>query len=210
MIRVVLFGAPGSGKGTQADLIEDRFGYKKISTGDLIRAEVATETTIGLKVKEILDRGELVSDEIIIQIVCNRVKQNDIFHGYTMDGFPRTLHQAMELSSIDVNREIAIFLNTDEATVIERLMGRLTCRNCGDIYNVKGKPPKKDGVCDTCSHNLITRDDDNEITIRKRFEVYRQQTEPVITYYRKNNSLHEINAGRAVNEIFSDIQGILK
>lgn len=209
MLRIVLFGAPGSGKGTQGDLLEKKFGYKKISTGDLIRAEVKAESDIGKKVKAIMEKGELVSDETIIEMVKTRVKHNDITAGYTMDGFPRTLEQARALSKIPVDREIAVFLYVDEDAVVERLVSRLTCKNCGAIFNTKNKPPKKEGACDECGGQLERRKDDNEETIRNRIAVYRTQTEPAVKYYRENSTLYEVNATGTVEEIFSKLEEIV-
>ncbi len=210
MKRIVLFGAPGCGKGTQGDLVEEKFGYKKISTGDLVRAEIKSGSETGAQIKAIAEKGGLVSDDIIIGMVEKRVQQDDITDGYIMDGFPRTLDQAKALSNIDVENEIAIFLNVDEDAVVERLVSRLTCKNCGAIFNTKNKPPKKENTCDDCGGPLERRKDDNEETIRSRMAVYREQTEPVITYYREQGSLNEINANRPVQEIFNEIQGILK
>ena len=209
MLRIVLFGAPGSGKGTQGDLLEEKFGYKKISTGDLIRAEVKAESGIGKRVKTIMEKGELVSDDIIIEMVKNRVKQDDITVGYTMDGFPRTLDQAKALSKIPVERETAIFLDVDEDAVVERLVSRLTCKNCGAIFNIKNKPPKKEGTCNECGGPLERRKDDNEETIRNRIAVYRTQTEPAVKYYRENSTFHEVNAAGTAEEIFSKLEEIV-
>lgn len=210
MIRIVLFGAPGSGKGTQGDLLEDKYGYKKISTGDLIRAEVKAGSNIGNKVKTIMEKGELVSDEIIIEMVKNRVKQDDITVGYTMDGFPRTLDQAIALSKIPVEQEVAVFLDVNENAVVERLVSRLTCKSCGAIFNIKNKPPKQEGTCDECGGQLERRKDDNEETIRNRIAVYREQTEPAVKYYRENSTLYEVDADGTVNEIFSRLEEIVK
>lgn len=209
MIRIVLFGAPGSGKGTQGDLLQEKYGYIKISTGDLVRAEIKAQSHLGEKIKAITDKGELAPDSIIIEMVKNRVKQNDISIGYTMDGFPRTLDQAKELSKIAVDREIAIFLKIDEAAVIDRLVSRLTCKNCGAIFNKKNKPPRTAGICDECGGRLETRADDNEETIRNRIDVYKTQTEPVIEYYRKHSSLYEVMADKAAADIFEEIKRIV-
>lgn len=209
MHRIVLFGAPGSGKGTQGDLLEEKFGYKKISTGDLIRAEVKEGSAIGKKVKNIMEKGELVSDDIIIEMVKNRVKQDDITVGYTMDGFPRTLDQAKALSKLPVEQETAIFLDVDEDAVVERLVSRLTCKNCGAIFNIKNKPPKQEDTCDECGGQLERRKDDNEETIRNRISVYRAQTEPAVKYYRENSTLYEVNAAGTVEEIFSKLEEIV-
>lgn len=210
MIRLVLFGAPGCGKGTQGDLLEEKFGYKKISTGDLIRAEVKAGSGIGKKVKSIMEKGELVSDDIIIDMVKNRVKKDDISVGYTMDGFPRTLEQAKALSKITVDQEIAIFLKVDEEAVVERLVSRLTCKNCSAIFNTKNKAPIKEGLCDECGGKLERRKDDNEETIRSRIAVYKEQTEPALRYYRENSALYEVDAGGTVAEIFAKLEEIVK
>lgn len=210
MVRIILFGAPGSGKGTQGDLLEERYGYKKVSTGDLVRAEVKAQSELGKTIKAIMDKGDLVSDDIIIKMVKNRVEQRDISTGYIMDGFPRTLDQAKELSQLGVDREIVIFLKVDEDAVVERLVSRLTCRNCGGIFNIKNKPPKREGICDECGGKLERRKDDNEETIRNRISVYKEQTEPVIGYYRNRGLLYEVDADRTVDEIFADIKRIIE
>jgi adenylate kinase len=212
MKRIILFGAPGAGKGTQADAIEENYSYKKISTGDLIRAEVAAGTEIGLKVKEIMEKGELVSDDTIIEILKRRLEKDDIaaVGGYIMDGFPRTEPQARELSRMDVDNEIAIYLNIiDEDVVVKRLLSRLTCSKCGAIFNLENEPPKKAGTCDLCGGTLKQRADDNEETIKNRIQVYRQQTQPAIDYYREKGVLNEIDASGGVQEVFEKIKQIM-
>jgi len=209
MVRVIIFGAPGAGKGTQADLIEEKFNFIKISTGDLIRAEIKAGTDIGLKVKEVLAKGELVPDDTIIQLLKRRLAQPDITSGYVLDGFPRTLDQARELSHLQVKDEKAIFLEVDADVMVARLLSRLTCKNCGAIYNTRNKPPRAAGTCDECGGLLETRLDDNPDTIRQRIAVYREQTEPVIAYYRQKGSIHEIDADGSAEGIFARIQGIL-
>ncbi|NIM14779.1 MAG: adenylate kinase [Candidatus Aminicenantes bacterium] len=213
MKRVILFGAPGAGKGTQADMLEEKYGYKKISTGDLIRAEVAAKTHVGLEVKAIMEAGELVPDKTIIEILKKRLNQNDIVraNGYIMDGFPRTRPQAEELSRMEVDHEMAIYLNiVDEDVVVKRLMSRLTCSNCGAIFNVENNPPQKAGQCDFCAGPLRQRADDNEETIRKRIRVYRQQTQPVIDYYREKGLLHEIDASGSVEDIGEKLGQVMR
>jgi adenylate kinase len=214
MIRVILFGAPGAGKGTQADAIEDKYGYKKISTGDLIRAEVKAQTKIGLEVNSIMEKGELVPDSIIIELLKNRLKQDDITNGYIMDGFPRTRYQAEELSRMETDREIVIYLDViNEDVVVKRLLSRLTCSGCGAIFNSLNDPPKQAGKCDDCGGDLIQRADDNEETIRNRISVYKEQTRPVIDYYLEKDqqgSFHQIDASKSVNEIFAAIEGVLR
>jgi adenylate kinase len=210
MVRIILFGAPGAGKGTQADLIEEDHGYKKISAGDLIRAEVNSQSKIGIKVEEIIARGELVPDETIINLVKKRVEKDDIVNGYIMDGFPRTINQAQELSRIPVDREITIFLKVDEQFVADRLLSRWTCKNCEAIYNEKNKPPQKEGICDECGGILMKRTDDNLETISKRIQIYNQETMPVVHFYREKGNLHEVDSSRSIHEVFSEIKDILK
>jgi adenylate kinase len=213
MVRVILLGAPGAGKGTQADAIEDKYGYKQISTGDLIRAEVSAKTEIGLKVKTIMEKGELVSDDIVIELLKNRLKQDDIVGGYIMDGFPRNRHQAEELSRMEADREVVIYLEVNEDVVIQRLLSRLTCSVCGAIFNLLSDTPKQAGKCDECGGTLIQRADDNEETIRNRIRVYKEQTQPVIEYYLEKGhegSFHQIDASKAVDEIFAEIEGVLR
>jgi adenylate kinase len=209
MVRVIIFGAPGAGKGTQADLIEEKFNFIKISTGDLIRAEVNAGTDIGLKVKEVLAKGELVPDDTIIQLLKRRLSQPDITSGYVLDGFPRTLDQARELSHLQAKDEKAIFLEVEADVVVARLLSRLTCKDCGAIFNTSNKPPKVANTCDECGGRLETRPDDNPGTVRQRIAVYREKTEPVIEYYRQKSSLHEVDADGPVESIFERIRGIL-
>jgi adenylate kinase len=209
MIRVILLGAPGAGKGTQADALEELYGYKQISTGDLIRAEVSAKTDIGLKVKATMEKGELVSDDIVLGLLKNRLQQDDIVGGYIMDGFPRNPHQAAELSGMKVDREVVIFLDVNEDVVVERLLSRLTCSNCGEIFNLLSNPPQQEGKCDECGGNLIRRSDDNEETIRNRIQVFRKKTQAVIDYYREKGSFHRIDASDSVADVLATIKGVL-
>lgn len=210
MKRIILFGAPGCGKGTQADILEGKYGYKKISTGDLIRAEVAAETDIGRQVKTIMEKGELVPDETIIDILEKRLTQGDIKNGYIMDGFPRTRQQAEALSRMEAAGEMAIYLRiVDEDVVVKRLLSRLTCLQCGAIFNIQNNPPKVPGVCDLCGGAIKQRADDNEKTVRNRINVYRKQTEPVIDYYKNKGILHEVEASGSVEKVFEAIEEVL-
>ena len=210
MKRIILFGAPGCGKGTQADILEKKYGYKKISTGDLIRAEVAAETDIGRRVKSIMEKGQLVPDETIIDILEKRLKQGDIKNGYIMDGFPRTKHQAETLSRMEAAGETAIYLRiVHEDVVVKRLLSRLTCSQCGAIFNMENNPPKTPGVCDLCGGAIKQRADDNEQTVRSRINVYREQTEPVIDYYKNKGILHEVEASGSVEKVFEAIEEVL-
>ena len=213
MVRVILLGAPGAGKGTQADSIENKFGYKQISTGDLIRGEVSAKTKIGLEVKAIMEKGELVSDDIVIELLKNRLRQKDIIKGYIMDGFPRNRYQAEALSRIEADREEVISLQVNEEVVVQRLLSRLTCSACAAIFNTLNSPPRQAGICDHCGGTLIRRADDNEQTIRNRIRVYKEQTQPVIDYYLEKDqegSFQQIDASKPAEEIFAEIEGVLR
>jgi len=210
MIRVVLFGAPGAGKGTQAETIAENYGFKKISTGDIVRAEVSAGTPVGLKVKSIIDKGELVPDQVMIDLLKQRLSRPDIEKGYIIDGFPRTTYQAEALSNMTVQKEVVIYLKVgSEDTIVKRMLSRLTCSQCGAIYNIQQNPPKVESRCDICNGTIKQRSDDNSETVRKRIAVYREQTKPVINYYREKGVLHEIDASRSVEEVFNSIAGIL-
>jgi len=211
MKRIILFGAPGSGKGTQAKALEEKYGYKKISTGDIIRAEVAANTETGLQMKSIIEKGELVPDNTIIRLLQKHIEQERIENGYILDGFPRTDAQAEALSFMKADYEIAIYLKIgDENVVIQRMLSRLTCGKCGAIYNLTLNPPANSNVCDKCGGDIGQRTDDNEDTFRYRMQVYREQTKPVIDYYRGKGLLVEINALASVEEVFQTIEGILR
>lgn len=210
MKRIILFGAPGCGKGTQADALEKQYGYKKISTGDLVRAEVAAQTSIGLEIKALTEMGRLAPDETILMLLKNRLAQGDLLNGYILDGFPRTLAQAEELSRMTVDTETAIYLNiVNEDVVVGRLTSRLTCSQCGAIFNSVTNPPRKQGLCDLCGGPIRQRADDNEETVRRRINVYREQTQPVIDYYQRLGKLHEIDASGTVEEVSAAIAGVL-
>ncbi len=210
MKRIILLGAPGCGKGTQADILENKYGYKKISTGDLIRAEVVAETDIGRQVKDIMEKGQLVPDQSIINILEKRLKQGDIKNGYIMDGFPRTRQQAETLSRMEADSEVAIYLRiVNEDVVVKRLLSRLTCSQCGAIFNIQNNPPKVPGVCDLCGGTIKQRADDNEKTVRSRIDVYRKQTEPVVDYYKNKGILHEVQASGSVEKVFEAIEEVL-
>ena len=167
MIRILLFGVPGSGKGTQARRLEQRFGYRHISTGDLIRTEVNEGTPLGKQVEPILARGGYIDDAVMVEMVRQRVERADISNGYVLDGFPLALPQARSLSSLKVSREIPILLDIpDEEMVVKRILSRVTCTNCGAVYSLEVSPPLEVGQCDNCGKLLIRRDDDSEAAIR--------------------------------------------
>ncbi|NIV10359.1 MAG: adenylate kinase, partial [Aliifodinibius sp.] len=188
-MHIILLGAPGVGKGTQAKLIMEKHQIPQISTGDILRAEVQNETELGKKVKAIMDKGELVSDELMLQIIEKRLKQPDCQKGFILDGFPRTIPQAEGLDEIlvklgDINLK-AIDIAVPDEEIVKRLASRRICSQCGTPYNLLVNPPQTDDICDVCGGAVIQRDDDKEETVRKRLSVYRENTEPLIHYYKQ-------------------------
>ena len=181
-MKLIFLGPPGAGKGTLADLAVDELKLPHISTGDLFRAAVKDGTPLGLKVKDILASGGLVPDDLTIALVRERLAQPDAARGWILDGFPRTIPQAEALEALEP-ADKAVNFDVPDDIVVDRLSTRRVCRACGKIYNVKGMPPKKEGVCDVCGGEVYTRDDDKESSIRTRLENYRKQTEPLIGWF---------------------------
>lgn len=209
MKRILLFGAPGSGKGTQSDMIEKQFGYIKISSGDLVREEVKKGSETGIKVKKIIAEGKFVSDSIIIEMIRRKLSENNDKPGYVMDGFPRTLAQARSLSEIDVEKEIAIFLKVDDEELTNRLISRLYCTKCNATYNLITNPPKVAGICDRCGNTLSKRDDDSLKTVKRRMNLFKDETMPAVNFYRNKTGLIEIDATRSIDDISREIVGVL-
>jgi adenylate kinase len=203
--RVVLLGPPGAGKGTQAKLLQDEFGACQISTGDILRKAVAEQTTLGKEAAEYINRGALVPDDVIVNLVAERLKEPDCEKGFILDGFPRTIPQAQGLDRILKTMELSLngvlSVQVPESIVIERLAGRRTCRSCGALSHMVFNPPKKAGVCDRCGGELYQRDDDREETIANRLKVYEKQTAPLANYYRERGLLREIDGVGEVNDI---------
>jgi adenylate kinase len=204
-MRIVLVGAPGAGKGTQAKYIGQHFSVPAISTGDIFRANLAARTPLGVEAKRFMDRGDLVPDEVTIGIVRDRLSHGDTDDGFLLDGFPRTLPQAEALDGLleDLGQPIdaALELKVDEDEVVRRLSGRRTCRKCGHVWHTEFDPPKAEGVCDICGGELFQRDDDKPETIRRRLHVYNDQTAPLVGYYRDKGLLRTIEATGKVDEI---------
>jgi adenylate kinase len=203
--RVVLLGPPGAGKGTQAKLLQDEFGACQISTGDILRKAVAEQTALGKEAAEYIYRGALVPDDVIVNLVAERMKERDCEKGFVLDGFPRTIPQAQGLDRIlktmGLNLNGVLSVQVPENIVIERLAGRRTCRSCGALSHMVFNPPKKAGVCDHCGGELYQRDDDREETIANRLKVYEKQTAPLANYYRERGLLREIDGVGEVNDI---------
>ncbi len=213
MLNIVLLGPPGAGKGTQAELIVKKYGIPQISTGDIFRANIKNGTELGKKAKEYMDKGELVPDELVVDLVKDRLEQDDCKDGFMLDGFPRTVFQAEELTKIMGAKNLSIdyVLNIDVAPekLIDRIAGRRVCKSCGATFNVNTKPTAKEGICDTCGGEVYQRADDNRETVENRINVYFAQTAPLIEYYEKAGVLATVNGDQAMNDVFSDITKVL-
>ncbi|PIS03233.1 MAG: adenylate kinase [Chlamydiae bacterium CG10_big_fil_rev_8_21_14_0_10_42_34] len=204
---IILMGPPGSGKGTHAGPLSQELHLPHISTGDLFREHIRGQTPLGVKAKEFIDKGQLVPDELVLDMLFDRVSRADCKGGYILDGFPRTIAQAKALDErIESNKVIALNFNLPDSTIIERITGRIACKECGRPYHKKFDPPKKEMVCDLCNGQIYQRADDCEEIVKKRLEVYRVQTEPLIEYYsKKSEVLHEIDSQNDKSQVFHDV-----
>jgi adenylate kinase len=203
-MKLVIFGPPSAGKGTQAQKLAKKYGIPQVATGDLLREHVAKKTPIGLKVKAILDAGKLGPDDLIVQIIKDRVSQPDAKNGYLLDGFPRTMNQANELEKM-TDIDLVLNIGVDTELLVERAVGRRICPKCSAVYHVKFNPPKKAGTCDKCGSVLIQRDDDKEETVRKRLKVYQDQTAPLIEHYRKKGKIVDIDGSLGIDGVFEQM-----
>lgn len=206
---VILLGPPGSGKGTQAQKMIERYNIPQVSTGDILRGAVKERTPLGVEAQGYMDQGRLVPDEVVVGIVRDRLKAPDCAEGFVLDGFPRTLPQAESLDATmqELKRTIdhVVSIEVDKEELLKRLTGRRTCRTCGAMYHLIFDPPTRDGICDKCGGELYQRDDDQEETIRERLQVYEKQTTPLIAYYREKGLLRTINGVGEIEEIFRAI-----
>lgn len=208
-MHLMMLGAPGVGKGTQATRLSEKYNIPKISTGDILREAIQKGTDLGLKAKSYMDKGQLVPDDVVIGIVEGRLKEKDCDRGWILDGFPRSLQQAYALDRIlkRINTPIDYVLNleVEEEDIIKRLSGRRSCERCQNPYNIYFNLPGRDGVCDLCGGRLVQRSDDREDTIRERLRVYKERTTPLINYYREHEVLHKIDANGDINRVFEKI-----
>jgi adenylate kinase len=209
MTRLILFGAPGSGKGTMGDFIQRDFHFRKISTGDILRNAIQQDSSAGRQARGFMEAGGLVPDELVIELVRLRLDYGDLDGGYVMDGYPRTLAQAEALSLIAAASEKAIFIEVTEAEAVERLLSRLTCSACGAIYNLATKPPKQAGVCDLCQGRVERRSDDNEEAVRQRFRIYTERTLPVIEFYDRKKALLRVDGSGSAALVYERIRGLI-
>jgi adenylate kinase len=213
-MNLILFGPPGAGKGTQADFLSRKYGYAKLSTGDMLRAAVAAGSPIGLQAKEIMAKGQLVSDDIMIGLIRDRIRQSDCNNGFILDGFPRTVAQAEALDSMltaeNKRLDYVIELQVNDEELTNRITGRFSCAKCGAGYHDSFKRPVKDGQCDACGATEFTRrEDDNAKTVGKRLEAYHQQTAPLLPYYDKENVLVAVDGMADIDEVTRQIEEIL-
>lgn len=208
-MNIVLFGAPGAGKGTQSQLLVDRLGFNQISTGDLFRHAIKNKTDLGRKAQEYMDRGELVPDSIVIGMV-DEVLEKIQKKSFILDGFPRTQAQAEALGTIlqarGLNLGKAIFLEVPKEELLQRLTGRRVCQSCGAVYHIQSKPTRKEGVCDLCGGNVIQRNDDKEDVIATRLKTYEENTHPLREYYREKGTYVEVDGSRSTEEVFAALQ----
>lgn len=199
-MNIIIFGAPGAGKGTQASLVSEKLGIPTISTGNIIREAIAKGTKAGLDAKRFTEKGELVPDEAVIRMLRDRISQPDCAEGYILDGFPRTIPQAQALEEMGVLIDRVVSLEIEDATIEKRMTGRRVCPKCGETYHLKNNPPKKENTCDKCGGELAQRADDKPETVRERLKVYHSQTEPVKAYYEEKNKLVKIDGSGGVND----------
>ena len=212
-MKIIMLGAPGAGKGTQAKQIAAKYEIPHISTGDIFRANIKNGTELGKKAKEYMDQGMLVPDELTCDLVMDRIAQDDCERGFVLDGFPRTIPQAEALTNaltkIGQSMDYAIDVDVPDENIVNRMSGRRACLNCGATYHIVFNPTKAEGVCDTCGNETVLRDDDKPETVQKRLTVYHDQTQPLIDYYREQNILKSVDGTKPMDEVFSDIVAIL-
>ena len=212
-MKIIMLGAPGAGKGTQAKQIAAKYEIPHISTGDIFRANIKNGTELGKKAKEYMDQGMLVPDELTCDLVMDRIAQDDCVRGFVLDGFPRTIPQAEALTNalnkIGQSMEFAIDVDVPDENIVNRMSGRRACLNCGATYHLVFNPTKTEGVCDACGNPTVLRDDDKPETVQKRLSVYHDQTQPLIDYYKEQNILKSVDGTKPMNEVFSDIVDIL-
>ena len=212
-MKIIMLGAPGAGKGTQAKMIADKYGVPHVSTGDIFRANIKNGTELGMEAKKYMDQGLLVPDELTVKILLDRVSQPDCKNGYVLDGFPRTIPQAevldKALAELGESIDYAIDVDVPDENIVKRMSGRRACVGCGATYHIVYNPTKVEGKCDTCGADLILRDDDKPETVKKRLDVYHEQTQPLIDYYKAKGILKEVDGTVDMKDVFAAITDIL-
>lgn len=212
-MKLIMLGAPGAGKGTQAKRVAEEYKIPHISTGDIFRANIKGGTELGMKAKTYMDAGQLVPDELVCDLVADRIQQDDCANGFVLDGFPRTIPQAealdVALTKIGQKMDFAIDIDVPDENIITRMGGRRACLSCGATYHVVYNAPKVENVCDTCGNALVIREDDKPETVKKRLDVYHEQTQPLIDYYTKAGILVSVDGTKNMDEVFADIKAVL-
>ena len=212
-MKIIMLGAPGAGKGTQAKMIADRYGVPHVSTGDIFRANIKEGTELGKEAKTYMDKGLLVPDELTVKILLDRVAKDDCKNGYVLDGFPRTIPQAevldKALAELGDAIDYAIDVDVPDENIVNRMSGRRACLACGATYHIEHIPPKQEGVCDRCGKELVLRDDDKPETVKKRLGVYHEQTQPLIDFYTKKGILKTVDGTADMKDVFAAITAIL-
>lgn len=212
-MKIIMLGAPGAGKGTQAKMIAEKYGVPHISTGDIFRANIKNQTELGMEAKKYMDEGKLVPDELTVKILLDRVAKEDCANGYVLDGFPRTIPQAEVLTEalekLNDAVDYAIDVDVPDENIVKRMSGRRACVNCGATYHIVHIPPKTENICDKCGSELILRDDDKPETVLNRLKVYHDQTQPLIDYYTEKGILRTVDGTKDMKDVFEDIVKIL-
>ncbi len=212
-MKIIMLGAPGAGKGTQAKKIAEKYQIPHISTGDIFRSNIKEGTELGMKAKSYMDQGALVPDEITIGMLLDRIQKEDCQNGYVLDGFPRTIPQAESLTKALENMgqkvDFAVNVDVPDENIVNRMSGRRACLSCGATYHIVYNPPKQEGICDVCQKELVLRDDDKPETVQKRLAVYHEQTQPLIDYYKEAGVLAEVDGTQDMDQVFSDIVAVL-
>ena len=212
-MKIIMLGAPGAGKGTQAKQIADKYSIPHISTGDIFRANIKNGTELGKKAKQYMDQGALVPDELTCDLVMDRIQQDDCKNGFVLDGFPRTIPQAEALDAalgkINEKMDYAIDVDVPDENIVNRMSGRRACLNCGATYHLISIPPKVEGICDRCGSEIVLREDDKPETVEKRLKVYHEQTQPLIDYYKNQGILKSVDGTQPMDEVFKAIVTIL-
>ena len=213
-MKIIMLGAPGAGKGTQAIKIAEKYNIPHVSTGDIFRANIKAQTELGMEAKKYMDQGQLVPDELTVRILLDRVAKDDCKNGYVLDGFPRTIPQAEVLDEAvaKLNDKIDYAINVDvpDENIINRMSGRRACLKCGATYHIQHVPPKKEGICDECGSELVQRADDKPETVKERLNVYHDQTQPLIEYYEKKGILKSVDGTQDMGDVFNAIVDILE
>ena len=212
-MKIIMLGAPGAGKGTQAEMICEKYKLPHISTGDIFRANIKNGTELGKEAKQYMDKGLLVPDELTVKILLDRVAKDDCKNGYVLDGFPRTIPQAEvledALNKLGDKIDFAVNVDVPDENIVRRMSGRRACLKCGATYHIEHIPPKHEGICDTCGSELVLRDDDKPETVLNRLKVYHEQTQPLIDFYTERNVLRTVDGTRDMKDVFADIISIL-